>query len=146
MRVVEVERTIAAPITDVFDWLTDVTNFQRVPMVRRVTLVRPGNTTGNGVGAVRLIVTPLMRLTEEIIEYTPPTQVRYRILTAVPRLRHQDGTLDFSETDYGTHVRWYSTFEVASRGSVVATHVYLPMIRAGFHMVLRTAARELRGE
>ncbi|MFI6868172.1 SRPBCC family protein [Nocardia sp. NPDC050406] len=145
MRAVEVERTIAAPITDVFDWLTDVTNFQRVPMVRRVTLVRPGNTNGNGVGAVRLIVTPLMRLTEEITEYTPPTQVRYRILNAIPRLRHQDGTVDFTEVPEGTHVRWHSTFEV-SRGSALSTHVFLPMIRGGFHMVLSTAARELRGE
>lgn len=145
MRAVEVERTIAAPITDVFDWLTDVSNFQRVPMVRRVTLVRPGNTNGNGVGAVRLIVTPLMRLTEEIIEYTPPTQVRYRILNAVPRLRHQDGTLDFAEVPDGTHVRWHTTFEV-SRGSLLSTRVFLPMIRGGFLMVLNTAARELRGE
>lgn len=146
MRVVEVERTIPAPITDVFDWLTDVTNFQRVPMVRRVTLVRPGNTNGNGVGAVRLIVTPLMRLTEEIIEYTPPTQVRYRILNAVPRLRHQDGTLDFTEVTDGTHVRWHSTFEVASRGSGASTRILLPLIRGGFHLVLATAAKELRGE
>ncbi|SUA73530.1 Polyketide cyclase / dehydrase and lipid transport [Nocardia otitidiscaviarum] len=146
MRGVEVERTIPAPITDVFDWLTDVTNFQRVPWIRRVTLVRPGDTNGNGVGAVRLIVTPLMRLTEEIVEYTPPTRVRYRVLSSVPRLRTQDGKLELSEHAEGTLVNWYSTFEVDNRCPKLSTCAYLPLVRGGFHLVLRTATKELRGE
>lgn len=31
MREVHLERTIQAPVADVFDWLTDATNFQRSP-------------------------------------------------------------------------------------------------------------------
>ncbi|WP_067574621.1 SRPBCC family protein [Nocardia acidivorans] len=146
MRTVDVERTIRAPLPDVFDWLTDATNYQRVPMVRRVTLVRPGDTAGHGAGAVRLIVTPLIRLTEEIVEYRPQQLMRYRLLKSVPPLRHQDGFIAFKEVSAGTRVRWFSTFEIASPIMPgLCTALFLPTIRAGFLMVLRTAERELRG-
>ncbi|MFF2555618.1 SRPBCC family protein [Nocardia sp. NPDC058058] len=146
MRTVDVQRTIRAPLPDVFDWLTDATNYQRVPMVRRVTLVRPGDTNGHGAGAVRLIVTPLIRLTEEIVEYEPHRIMRYRLLKSVPPLRHQEGFIAFEEVARGTRVRWFSTFEIATPVCAgLATALFLPAIKGGFLMVLRTAERELRG-
>ncbi|WP_067542796.1 SRPBCC family protein [Nocardia crassostreae] len=146
MRTVDVECTIQAPRPDVFDWLTDATNYQRVPFVRRVTLVRPGNTTGHGAGAVRLIVTPLMRLTEEIVEYSPPALMRYRILKSVPPLRHQEGSIAFEEVPGGTKVHWISTFELATPLlPTLTTRTFLPVITGGIHLVLRTAERELKG-
>ncbi|MRH86995.1 SRPBCC family protein [Nocardia sp. SYP-A9097] len=146
MRTVDVERTIPAPLPDVFDWLTDTTNYQRVPFVRRVTLVRPGHTTGHGEGAVRLIVTPMIRLTEEIVEYRPQEIIRYRLLKSIPPLRHQDGFISFRQVSRGTRVRWFSTFEIAAPMLAgLCTAVTLPIIRAGFIMVMRTAERELRG-
>ncbi|APA95492.1 SRPBCC family protein [Nocardia seriolae] len=146
MRTVDVERNIAAPQSDVFEWLTDVTNYQRVPLVRRVTLVRPGDTAGNGVGAVRLVVTPLLRLTEEIVAYDPPRMMRYRLLNSVPPLRHQEGSIGFEPCGAGTRVRWSSTFEIAAPIlAPVWTRLFLPVVRGGFVMVLRTAERELRG-
>lgn len=146
MRTVDVERTIRAPLPDVFDWLTDATNYQRVPLVRRVTLVRPGNTNGHGVGAVRLIVTPLIRLTEEIVEYNPPELMRYRLLKSVPPLRHQEGFISCKAVSAGTRVRWFSTFEIASPILPgLCTALFTPAIHSGFLMVLRTAERELRG-
>ncbi|MFD6350783.1 SRPBCC family protein [Nocardia tengchongensis] len=146
MRTVDVERTIAAPPADVFDWLTDVANYQRVPLVRRVTLVRPGNTAGNGVGAVRLVVTPLMRLTQEITEYDPPRLMRYRGLKSVPRLRHQEGFISCEPVAGGTRVHWSTSFELAAPAlSPLWTTLSVPVVRASFEMVLRTAARELRG-
>ncbi|GAB0101779.1 SRPBCC family protein [Nocardia sp. JMUB6875] len=146
MRTVDVERTIPAPAPDVFDWLTDVANYQRVPLVRRVTLVRPGDTAGNGAGAVRLVVTPLLRLTEEIVEYDPPRLMRYRLLKSVPPLRHQEGHISFEPVAAGTRVRWSSTFEIAAPFlAPMWTRMFLPVVRGGFIMVLRTAERELRG-
>ncbi|MEC3951674.1 SRPBCC family protein [Nocardia sp. CDC153] len=146
MRTVDVERTLAAPQPDVFDWLTDVTNYQRVPLVRRVTLVRPGHTNGNGEGAVRLVVTPLLRLTEEIVEYDPPRLMRYRLLNSVPPLRHQEGSIVCEPCKAGTRVRWSSTFEIAAPlFAPLWTRLFLPVVRGGFVMVLRTAERELRG-
>ncbi|MQY30341.1 SRPBCC family protein [Nocardia aurantia] len=146
MRTMDIERTIAAPIDDVFDWLSDVTNYQRVPFIRRVTLVRPGSVAEHGVGAVRLIVTPAWRVTQEITEYDPPKWVRYRNLDSFPPQFHQDGNLTFTELPDGTRVRWHTEFEVSTP---IFGPVYTLLLVAGFAMGLRlvlgTADRELRG-
>ncbi|WP_024802101.1 SRPBCC family protein [Nocardia sp. BMG51109] len=145
MRTVDLERTIQAPVDDVFDWLTDATNFQRAIWVRRVTLVRPGNVAEHGVGAVRLIVTPLLRVTEEIVEYDPPRTLGYRRLTAFPPLHSQDGRLSFDEVEDGTRVRWHAQFGVAAPFfDDMYTMALAPLVVLGIRSVLATAARELR--
>lgn len=85
---------------EVFDWFTDLTNLAWVPLVHHITPVRPGSQATNGVGAVRKIVSPLWRLTEEIIEYRPPRLLRYRVIKAVPRLNHEGGCLTHRDCDY----------------------------------------------
>ena len=145
MRTVKLERTIRAPLTDVFEWLTDATNLQRVPIIRRVTLVRPGNLVEHGVGAVRLLVTPLVRVTEEIVEYDPPRLIRYKLLSSYPPMRYQDGSVEFKETARGTRVRWTSQFEVAAPlFADLWTVGMAPMVVGGIRSVLLTADRELR--
>ncbi|WP_227979669.1 SRPBCC family protein [Nocardia spumae] len=145
MRTLDLERIIRAPRADVFDWLTDATNYQRVPSIRRVTPVRPGNVSEHGVGAVRLLVTPLLRLTEEVTHYDPPRLFRYRVLKSLPPLRHQDGTVTFDEHPSGTRVRWQSQFEIATPLFGTAwTMALLPAVYLGLHFVLATADQELR--
>ncbi len=144
MRTLDLERVIRAPRADVFDWLTDATNYQRVPSIRRVTPVRPGNVSEHGVGAVRLVVTPVLRLTEEIVDYDPPKVFRYRILKSLPPLLRQDGTVTFDDHPGGTRVRWRSQFEVAAPLLATAwTFALLPAVYLGLHYVLATADREL---
>ncbi|WP_406483357.1 hypothetical protein [Streptomyces platensis] len=48
-----VERVIAAPIKDVFTWLTTTTNYTASPLILRCRLTRHGESTPYGVGAVR---------------------------------------------------------------------------------------------
>lgn len=146
MRVVDMHRTIAAPIGEVFDWMTDATNYHRVPMVRRVILVRPGDTHGHGVGAIRIVNTPLFRMTEEILEFERPTFMRYYIPRSTPPLRHDEGYMRFEEVPGGsTHVRWYSRFEVkAPFASDLCTLMLLPVIVTGFRLALDTCEKELR--
>ncbi|WP_216894584.1 SRPBCC family protein [Nocardia alni] len=145
MRTVKVERTIRAPAEDVFDWITDATNYQRTSLIRRVTLVRPGNVAEHGVGAVRLLVTPFVRVTEEIIEYEPPRLIRYKLLTSYPALRRQDGCVRFDEVTGGTRVRWTSEFEVvAPVFAGMWTMAMAPMVAVGLRRVLATAGHELR--
>ncbi|MFI5780472.1 SRPBCC family protein [Nocardia sp. NPDC051570] len=145
MRTVDLERTIQAPIADVFDWLTDATNYQRVLLIRRVTLVRPGDIAEHGVGAVRLLVTPLMRITEEIVEYDPPNLMRYKILHSVPPLRSQDGFISFAKNERGTRVHWHTQFEVAAPlFHRFWTLALSPIVSLGIHSVLARANHELR--
>ena len=147
MRAVTLERTIQAPVADVFDWLTDATNFQRAMWIRRVTPVRPGDIAEHGVGAVRLLVTPLVRITEEIVEYDPPRLLGYRRLSSAPPLLCQDGNLTFDEVESGTRVRWAAQFEVMAPllGSI-STLAVAPLVALGIRSVLATAAGELRRE
>lgn len=145
MRTVTLERTISAPAADVFDWLTDATNYQRVPVILRVMLVRPGHIAEHGVGAVRLLVTPFVRVTEEIVEYDPPRMMRYKLLTSYPTLRYQDGMMTFREVAGGTRVRWRSEFEVAApRFADLWTLALAPLVVLGIRNVMATADRELR--
>ncbi|MCP2275352.1 Uncharacterized conserved protein YndB, AHSA1/START domain [Nocardia amikacinitolerans] len=146
MHTVDIERTIRAPITDVFDWLTDATNYRRVPVVRRVTLIRPGDVHCHGRGAVRVVVTPLLRLTEEIVEYRPPTLLRYRITRSTPPLRHDEGFMAFRSVPEGTRVRWFSRFEVVSPVLPgVCTLAMVAVVSSGFQLALDCAQGELLG-
>ncbi|MGW4740150.1 SRPBCC family protein [Nocardia xishanensis] len=146
MRTVDIERTIPAHVSDVFEWLTDATNYRRISVVRRVTLVRPGDDHCHGSGAVRVVVTPLLRLTEEIVEYRPPTLMRYRITRSTPPLRHDEGFMAFRSVPEGTRVRWFSRFEVASPILAgVCTLAMVPVVAEGFQMTMDRAERELLG-
>ncbi|MGV9675301.1 SRPBCC family protein [Nocardia sp. NPDC003482] len=145
MRTLDLERTIQAPIADVFEWLSDATNYQRVHLIRRVTLVRPGDVAEHGVGAVRLIVTPLVRVTVRIVEYEPPRLVRYQLLKSVPPLRYQDGFLAFAESGAGTRVHWHARFEVAAPlFGGQWTLALAPIMSLGVRGVLARADFELR--
>ncbi|MFF0489760.1 SRPBCC family protein [Nocardia sp. NPDC004068] len=145
MRTLDLERTIQAPIADVFEWLSDATNYQRVHLIRRVTLVRPGDVAEHGVGAVRLIVTPLVRVTVRIVEYDPPRLFQYRILKSVPPLRYQDGLVAFAEAGSGTRVHWHSQFEVAAPLFAGQwTLALAPIMSVGLRGVLARADLELR--
>ena len=110
----------------------------------RVTLVRPGDVAEHGVGAVRLLVTPLVRVMQEVVEYEPPRLIRYKLLNS-STLRRQEGCVTFEEVSGGTRVRWLSEFEVAAPFfDDLWTLAYAPIVAGGIRNVLATAARELR--
>lgn len=145
MRTLDLVRTVRAPRGDVFDWIADATNYQRLPAVRRVTPVRPGNVSEHGIGSVRLVVTPLLRFTEEIVDYDPPRFFRYRVLKSFPPLGHQIGDVTFDDHPSGTRVHWKSQFEFATPVFAAAwTMALLPLVYLGLHSALSTAEKELR--
>jgi uncharacterized protein YndB with AHSA1/START domain len=145
-REVAVVKTIAAPVEDVFDWMTDSDNYRRVPGVFVARLIRPGTPTPQGPGAMRRVVTAGMALTEQILEVNRPTLMRYRVLSSFPPMRHEAGSMTFSPVGDGTTVTWVSRFEAASpilRGP--ASRLLAVAVAAGFRGVLRTADKELTG-
>ncbi|MBF4998075.1 SRPBCC family protein [Nocardia sp. BSTN01] len=145
MRTVDVECIIRAPISDVFEWLTDVSNHRRVPVVQGVRRIRPGDVAEHGTGSVRRIGSPLLRLTEQVVDYVPPSYVRYRITDSFPALARSEGCVIFDAVAEGTRVRWTTRFEVdTSFGGRLLTAVWEPIFSAGIQSVLNTAAAELR--
>lgn len=145
MRTVDIERVIAAPIDEVFTFLTDSANYKHVPGVLSAILRTPGTPQPQGVGAIRVVTTPLLRLTEQVVTYEPPHLMRYNIVKSIPPLRHDGGSMTFTEVETGTHVRWQSRFEIDSPilSNLLALLIQ-PIIAAGFRIVLRTADQRLR--
>lgn len=53
VQTVSVERVVAAPIEQVFEWLSDARNYTRSAFVLHERLVRRGEDTAYGLGAIR---------------------------------------------------------------------------------------------
>ncbi|MFE9324457.1 SRPBCC family protein [Nocardia sp. NPDC052278] len=141
MRTVTVRRTIAAPIEQVFDWITDAANYRQVPGVLRAEVTRVGI---DGVGTIREVTTAALKLTEEIVGYERPVRMDYLIRSSIPPLRHESGSMRLRETADGTEVTWGSTFEVRTPVlSGALTRAFTPAVAFGFRTVLRTAERKL---
>ena len=142
MQTVTVQRTIAAPIEDVFDWLSDSSNYTASPLVLSERVARPGQGARYGRGAIREITTVLAFFREEITAYDRPHEFRYLIRKALPPLRHHGGRIALREAPAGTEVTWTSTFAlpVPVAGSVLERLV-APVVALAFGSLLDTAAR-----
>ena len=144
MRVIDVERVVPAPIEEVFAFMTSTDGYRQMFGVLRADVVRPGPREPGGAGSLREIVLPLLKLTELVEVYEPPTFMRYRIIGSIPPLRHEHGFMTFTEESGGTRVHWHSEFAIASPVlSGPLTVLAKPLFRAGFRALLYTAARIL---
>lgn len=144
MRTATAHCVIDAPPEAVFGWFADSCNLRRVPGILSVH-VQDG--PSGVVGTTRTITTPALRATEEIITANAPELIEYRIRSAIPPLRHEDGTIQFRPAPRGTEVTWSSTFEVTVPVVGAAlTAVLKTVLSTAFAGTLRTADRELSGD
>ncbi|MBW5423877.1 SRPBCC family protein [Streptomyces sp. BG9H] len=141
METMTAERTIDAPVEDVFAWLTTTTHYTRSPLVLRCRLTRPGEGAPYGVGAVRghLWLTGWFR--ERITRYEPPYATEYVVDRSVPPARHEVGRMTFSEVDGGTRVCWTTRAEVRVPllGPLLTRLVARPVITRTFGNILAAA-------
>ncbi|MGK4008079.1 SRPBCC family protein [Sorangium sp. So ce1036] len=104
---------IHAPIDQVFDAVADHESFLRSGDRTHTTLIRPGFTERNGLGALREVrVGKRIRYVEEITAFERPTSFEYQIRESTQPLRHHGSTLRFTPRGEGTEVHWTSRFEV----------------------------------
>ncbi|WP_280307139.1 SRPBCC family protein [Nocardia neocaledoniensis] len=117
MTIVKVQRSINAPIETVFDAYTDHAALALVPGILSATVVRPGNTEPNGLGAVREVNATIAWFREEITAFERPVLMEYRIQKARPSLRHRLGRVEFEPTAPGTTlITWTSEFDAPLPG------------------------------
>lgn len=121
MAIAKVIHTINAPIEQVFAVISDHKNYQELTGVSHSTLVAPGKTDPNGVGAIRDLTVSGARFTEEITHFDPPYRMDYRViecyfsfsnnalLLRFPII-HKEGRIDIRETSDGTQITWVSHF------------------------------------
>jgi uncharacterized protein YndB with AHSA1/START domain len=112
VQTISVERVVAAPIAEVFEWLSDAGNYTRSWFVLHERLVRRGEDAAYGLGAVRQLTWVFGWFRERITAYRPPHEFDYLVERSVPPVRHEGGRLTFTEVPGGTRVRWTTTVEM----------------------------------
>ncbi|MFD0417396.1 SRPBCC family protein [Streptomyces sp. NPDC127108] len=141
METMIVERVVAAPVEEVFDWLTTTTNYTRSPLVVRCRLDRPGESAPYGVGAVRNHLWLIGWFRERITHYDPPYATEYVVDRSFPPSRHELGRMTFEEVEGGTLVRWTTRAEipVPLLGGFLTRRVARPIITRTFGNILDAA-------
>ena len=142
---IHLEKVIAAPPAEVFDWLAGAAGLTTAPMALRAGWV-PGF-PGPAGGARRwLIGVGLWIREEEITFYDPPHSYSYLVLRAVPAMEHRGGSMTFTPVDDGnaTHVSWRSSYTHPARwGGRVTQAISAPLLRKSFRAILDGCARDL---
>jgi uncharacterized protein YndB with AHSA1/START domain len=141
MQTVTVERVIAAPIAEVFEWLSQASNYTQSPVVLRERLVRRGEDAPYGLGAVRQLTWVFGWFRERITAYRPPHEFHYLVERSLPPIRHEDGRLTFTDVPGGTQVHWTTTVQLrAPVASAAATRLLgRRVILFGFGKILDAA-------
>ncbi|MEV6579911.1 SRPBCC family protein [Streptomyces sp. NPDC051582] len=148
METMTVERVIAAPVQEVFSWLTTTTNYTRSPLVLRCRLTRRGAEAPYGVGAIRDHLWLIGAFRERITLYDPPYATEYVVDRSLPPSRHELGRMTFTEVDGGTHVRWTTRAEIPVPliGAFLTRRLARPVITRTFRNILASADSALAGQ
>ncbi|MGW2225270.1 SRPBCC family protein [Streptomyces formicae] len=145
METMTVERVIAAPIEEVFSWLTTTTHYTSSPLVLRCRLARRGEGAPYGVGAVRDHLWLIGWFKERITRYDPPYATEYVVERSLPPSRHELGRMTFTAVDGGTRVCWTTRAEipVPLLGPFLTRRLARPVITRTFGTILKAADRAL---
>jgi uncharacterized protein YndB with AHSA1/START domain len=139
---IHLERTIAAPVDQVFDWLADPANLAAAPLALKAGYAK--DSSGPGVGAVRKVVGLGTWFREEITAYDRPHSYSYLIVRSFPPFNHEGGTLTFTASGDGTHVDWLSNYTHPARaGGKVMEAISYRLLRSSFLAILNGCAKAL---
>jgi hypothetical protein len=149
METITIERTIAAPIDEVFDWLSNSHNYTRIPLVLAERLLIPGDGAPYGAGAVRRVLCLGACFWERITACNRPHSFDYHIDRSFPPLVHEGGQLSFTETPDGVTVVWTTVaelrFPVPAVAVMLTRRVARPVLVSSFGQILDACARDLGG-
>jgi uncharacterized protein YndB with AHSA1/START domain len=126
-------RQVAAPPEVVFDVLTDHRRYPEITPLRRAELEREGESTPNGVGAIRVLTVAGPPMREEVIAYERPYRFSYTLLSGLP-VRDHVGTVELEPKDGGTEITY-----------AVKTTPTIPLAGPIFMAGLKKAIRDLTG-
>ena len=140
---IHLERTIAAPVDQVFDWLADPANLAAAPLVLKAGYAK--DSPGPGAGAIREVVGLGTFFREEITAYDRPHSYSYLILRSFPPFNHEGGTLTFTASRDGTQVDWLSNYtHPALAGGKLLQALSYRLLRSSFLAILDACAKALQ--
>jgi uncharacterized protein YndB with AHSA1/START domain len=127
-----------APPETVFDVLTDHRGYVKLTPLRSAELEREGEPSPNGVGAIRVLRAPGIRIREEVLEFERPTRFVYRLLSGLPVRDHQ-GTVSLVAEGGGTRI----TYEVETTPTIpLAGFAVVGGIRTGIGRLVKAVVKE----
>lgn len=139
---IRLERTIAAPVEQVFDWLADPANLATAPLVLRGKWAK--GTAGPSQGAVRQVIGIGTWFREELTAYDRPHSYTYLIVRSFPPFNHEGGTLTFTTVGDGTRVNWLTNYtHSAAAGGKALEAVTRRLLRPNFLAILNACAKAL---
>lgn len=134
---IEIVQEFALPVEKLFAFLSEHENLSTIFAPARVSRVRDGNTSRNGVGSVRLVHIPLAPAVEETVTAFKENElVEYRITNTAP-IRNHLGVMRFYPFQGGSRLHYTITFEgrLPLIGSVV---------RRGLEFSIRKGLKKIR--
>jgi len=146
---IHVQRTIAAPVEQVFDWLADPANLAAAPLALKGAYRK--DSAAPGAGAMREVIGVGTWFREKITAYDRPRSYSYLIVRSLPPFNHDGGTLTFTASTFtasgseGTHVDWLTnyTHPVWAGGKVLELVSYR-LLRSSFLAILDSCAKALQ--
>ncbi len=106
---IRVERLLDKSSEDVFNAITDHANYKLFPGISESILLEEGKHEKNGEGALRKIVSGLIKFTERITYFEKPTSMSYHIESMSPiPVRHEKGEITIQSINGKTKVVWLS--------------------------------------
>jgi hypothetical protein len=137
-------RSIAAPIDEVFDWMADGMNWASVSGMFYSRVQPTDGPEPNGVGSIREFASAASKATEVVTGFERPRYMSYKVLSSIPSLEHDGGSITFQEIPGGTEVFWTTTFRVTTPVFAgLLTLLYARLFPMGMEGVTRTAERAL---
>jgi uncharacterized protein YndB with AHSA1/START domain len=139
---IHLERTIDAPVEQVFDWLADPPNLAAAPLALRGRYAK--DSSAPGAGAVREVTAVGTWFREEITAYDRPRSYSYLIVRSFPPFNHEGGTLTFTASGDGTRVDWLTNYTHPARaGGKLLEALTSRVLRSSFGAILDACAKAL---
>ncbi len=134
---IEVTKEFLSSVESLFSYLSEHENLAILFAPAKVTRVRDGHDSRNGVGSVRQVKIPLAPVIEETVTaFKPGELVEYRISNHTPLKNHR-GVMLFSPTATGSRLHYTITFESRIPFSG-------PLVKAVLETVIRNGLKDIR--
>jgi catechol 2,3-dioxygenase-like lactoylglutathione lyase family enzyme/uncharacterized protein YndB with AHSA1/START domain len=100
---------ISAPIDKVWSVISDHEGMSAWSGFNPVTVVKPGAPERNGIGSERVMKGPTGTVVEQIVDWSPPHTLRYRVVDGSPFVCHQ-GEIRLTLAGAATDLEWSIRF------------------------------------
>jgi len=107
---------IRAPLEQVWWTLSHHEGFADFSALRAVRLRREGTPDPDGLGAIRVMHGPGLRIEEEVVSWDPPHAYEYRLLRGAP-IRDHRGRVSVSGDEQASDVEWNISFRPVVPGT-----------------------------